>query len=162
MNAGIAMTQARFNIQATNPVVGMIAARYVLVQDKAISTIQIDDDAIEMRYNPIWALTTRDLSKQIELAVNENAQGTDILATVEAAILVGGPQNPSDAKTHTLSVDYKSGNGRRSTVTYPITTAEATDPLARAAAVSRADGMGSISNLRMVNWKITEGAPGSL
>lgn len=143
-NAMVYVTQSRFNIQATNPTIGMLAARYTLVQDKDIETIILDEDSIEMRYNPVWALTTPDLSKKIEEAVDLHTQGLSVRDTVDAAII----------KTHTLSVVYRARNGKRSTVNYPITTAEATDPLTRAAVISRAAAMGD-----MVNWTITEGVP---
>jgi hypothetical protein len=57
----------------------------------------------------------------------------------------------STEKTHILVITYKAGNGRRMKKEYPITTFQATDPAARASAISGAMYSGSL-----VNWDIKE------
>lgn len=60
--------------------------------------------------------------------------------------------------THYLHAAYKSGNGRRVTKDFPLTTHQATDPSARAAACSNASYYGFGRGWNIVNWTIKDGA----
>jgi len=74
------------------------------------------------------------------------------LSKFDPADLAGVP-----AKTHILKAAYKSGNGRRVTHEFPITEHQATDPGARASAISNASAYGFGRGYKMlVNWTITE------
>jgi len=61
-------------------------------------------------------------------------------------------------KTHTLRMTFVAGNGRRVTKDFPLTTEQATDPAARANAISSASFYGDGQGWRTANWTITEGA----
>lgn len=63
----------------------------------------------------------------------------------------------AEEKTHILKAAFKSGNGRRVTHEFPISTRQATDPGARADAISGASNYGFGRGYKMlVNWTITE------
>lgn len=61
----------------------------------------------------------------------------------------------TDPKTHTLKMVYKTRNGRREYREFPVSADQATDPMARATAISAATNWGDAhGGWRMVNWNI--------
>lgn len=62
------------------------------------------------------------------------------------------PEAP--AKTHILTGVFKAANGKRVTHYFPITEVEATDPAARATAVTNATNYGFGRDWNIVNWSI--------
>lgn len=62
-------------------------------------------------------------------------------------------------KTHYIHASYKSGNGRRVTKDFPVTEHQATDPAARASAISNASAYGFGRGWNLVNWSIKTGTP---
>lgn len=64
----------------------------------------------------------------------------------------------AEDKTHTLKAVFKTGNGRRKTEDFPISTRQATDPGARADAISGASNYGFGRGWTIVNWTIVEKA----
>ncbi len=60
----------------------------------------------------------------------------------------------AEEKTHILKATFKTGNGRRKGEDFPISERQATDPAARAAAISGASNYGDGKGWRLVNHTI--------
>jgi len=58
-------------------------------------------------------------------------------------------------KIHTLHASYKAPNGKRVTKDFPVSDFEATDPEARAKAISNASAYGFGRGWNIVNWTIS-------
>lgn len=64
----------------------------------------------------------------------------------------------AEEKTHNLVATFKTRNGRRKSETFPISERQATDPTARAAAISGASNYGDGKGWSLVNWTIAKKA----
>jgi hypothetical protein len=67
-------------------------------------------------------------------------------------------ENVLPQKTHHFHVTYKARNGRRVTRDFPAAEIETTEPLLRAAAISRFAAVGFVDNLNYVNYVVRVGA----